>query len=450
MNYEVKRTGHAASERMRLKFRAVLTGYLLLLLALLFWSVWGSAQTNAPAPATTSHTTNATHTGAVARVVSALSPEPVTFGLDEIDALQIKLLGHPRWQYLAFLIYVAGAFLAARLINFLANAALKKFVAGATNTAGDILLKLAAGPIRVVVFVILVHVGLRIFTWPEWAEIFLSKGLKLVVAASLTYVAVRCVDVLMDLWKAKLVRDAEHPLDQHLLPLIRNSAKGFLVIVAVLVTAQNLGVNITSLLASLSIGGLALGLAAQDTLANLFGAVAIFLDKPFRVGDRIMVDAVEGTVELIGLRSTRVRNPSGHLVSIPNKAMGNATVTNVSRRPTIRTEMNLGLTYDTSNAKLREALRLLEEIYRAHPMTHDVWVNFNKFADSALNINILHWWKAQDQREYLAGMQELNLAVKEKLEAAGVEFAFPSQTLYHRREELENAVKPRMNTDEHG
>ncbi len=414
---------------MRPKFRTVFTGYLLLLLTLLVWSVWVSAQTNVPASV---RVTNAPQSNVVARVASALSPEPVTFGLDQIDSLQATWLGRPAWQYLAFLLYVAGAFLAARLVNFLANAALKKFVARTKTNADDILLRLAAGPIRVVVFVILLHIGLRIFTWPEWLEIFLSKGLKLVVAASLTYVAVRCVDVFMDVWQEKKSRDAEHPLDQHLLPLIRNSAKVFLVLVAVLVTAQNLGVNITSLLASLSIGGLALGLAAQDTLANLFGAVAIFLDKPFRIGDRILVDAIDGTVETIGLRSTRVRNGNGHLVSIPNKAMGNATVTNVSQRPTIRTEMNLGLTYDTPNAKLREALRLLEEIYRGHPLTQDVWVNFNKFADSALNINIIHWWKAQDQREYLAGMQELNLTVKEKLEAAGVEFAFPSQTLYHK------------------
>ena len=113
-----------------------------------------------------------------------------------------------------------------------------------------------------------------------------------------------------------------------------------------------------------------------------------------------------------------------------NKAMGNATITNVSQRPNIRTEMNLGLTYDTPNDKLREALGILEAVYRGHPMTHDVWVYFNRFADSALNIQITHWWNAQDQRAYLAGMQELNLTVKQRLEAAGVEFAFPSQTLH--------------------
>ncbi|GDY23252.1 mechanosensitive ion channel protein MscL [Verrucomicrobiota bacterium] len=414
---------------MRPKFTTLFYAGLLALLACLFWSVWASAQTNSAASApAAAGTTNAPARAAIPAGF-VFVPEPVTFGLDGVAALQSALLGRPLWQYVAFLIYVAGAFFVSWLINFLVRVVLQRLVAGTQTVAADRLLKLAAGPVKVVAFVILLHIGLRIFTWPDWMEAVLSKGLKLVVAVSLTYVALRCVDVFMDVWKERAARDSAHPLDQHVFPLIRNSAKAFIVVVAILVTAQNLGVNITSLLASLSIGGLALGLAAQDTLANLFAAVAIFLDKPFRIGDRILVDAIDGTVELIGLRSTRVRTANGHLVSIPNKAMGNATITNVSERPNIRTEMNLGLTYDTPNEKLREALGILETVYRGHPMTHDVWVNFNKFADSALNIQIIHWWNAQDQRAYLAGMQELNLAVKQRLEAAGVEFAFPTQTV---------------------
>lgn len=196
---------------------------------------------------------------------------------------------------------------------------------------------------------------------------------------------------------------------------------------------QNLGVNVTAALASLSIGGLAIGLAAQDTLANLFGAVAIFADKPFRVGDRIRLDnTVDGTVEGIGLRSTRVRNLDGHLVTIPNKTMGNAAITNVTARPSIKTEMNLGLTYDTPPEKLKRASALLEEIYRANPMTADVWIGFNRFDASALNIYVVHWWGGTDFKAYLAGMQELNLEIKRRFAAEGLEFAYPTQTVHVR------------------
>src|SRR5205814_776703 len=134
---------------------------------------------------------------------------------------------------------------------------------------------------------------------------------------------------------------------EQLFPVISKSLKSFLLVVAILVTSSNLGLDITAMLASLSIGGLALGLAAQDTVANLFGAVAVFVDKPFRVGDRIKLENIDGVVESIGLRSTRVRNQDGFLVTVPNKTMGNATITNVTRRPNIKTEMNIGITYDT-------------------------------------------------------------------------------------------------------
>ncbi|MCL4788152.1 MAG: mechanosensitive ion channel family protein, partial [Verrucomicrobia bacterium] len=171
-------------------------------------------------------------------------------------------------------------------------------------------------------------------------------------------------------------------------------------------------------------------LAAQDTLANLFGAVAVFLDKPFRVGDRIQLDGIDGVVESIGLRSTRVRNLDGHLITVPNKTMGNAAITNVTLRPNIRTLMNLSVTYSTPAAKVSRAVDILNEIYKGHEMTQDVWISFNKFADASLNIFIIHWWKGTVFKDYLDGMQKLNLTIKERFDAEKIEFAFPTQTLY--------------------
>jgi len=197
-----------------------------------------------------------------------------------------------------------------------------------------------------------------------------------------------------------------------------------------LVTLDNLGVNITAAVASLSIGGLAVGLAAQDTLANLFGAIAVFLDKPFRIGDRVQLDNVDGNVESIGMRSTRVRNLDGHLVTIPNKTVGNATIVNVAARERIKTVMNIGITYDTPVEKVRLALSIIKEIYSSHPMTSELLTSFNKFESSALNILVVHHWKNSDFGASLGGMQEMNLALKERFDKEGINFAFPSQTLY--------------------
>jgi MscS family membrane protein len=110
--------------------------------------------------------------------------------------------------------------------------------------------------------------------------------------------------------------------------------------------------------------------------------------------------------------------------------MANATLTNVTSRPNIKTVMNLGITYDTPTEKVKRAVAILEEIYKSHPQTADLIVSFNQFADSALNIQVVHWWKSANAREHLAGMQELNLMVKERFDAEGISFAFPSQTVY--------------------
>ena len=407
---------------MKLKFETFFRWYVCALVALMLWSIWSSAQAAAP--------TNALSTVPLVKLPGTNTPlarEWLTFGLDEVEFLQEPLFGKPRWQYCASLIYILLAVFAARFIDYFVCGLLKKWAARRKAEVDELVLKLIRGPVKVVSFVILLHIGLNIFSWPPWVESYLTRCLHIVVAFSLTWLLLECVDIGLSQWRARAAADADKHFDEMLVPVISKGLKVFVVIVALLATAQNLGLNVTGILASLSIGGLALGLAAQDTLANLFGAVAVFVDRPFRIGDRIQLDKVDGNVESIGLRSTRVRNLDGHLITVPNKTMGNATITNVTRRPNIKTEMNIGITYDTPPEKVRRALAILEEVYRSHPMTHDLIVSFNKFADSSLNLYVCHWWNSTDYRAYLTGMQELNLAIKQRFDAEGIEFAFPTQ-----------------------
>jgi MscS family membrane protein len=418
---------------MEPKFKTVFRGLVFALLALLFWSIWASAAqpvTNALAPATALPATVASHEGALVEELTKLDEQYLTFGLDRVAVLRDhKFFNEPLWKYFASLIYIFLAFSVSKFLDYLVNAWLKKWAAKTETRLDDLLLEVLHGPVKVVAFVILLNIGLNVFSWRPGAQAFLSKALIIVVASSLTYAVIKVVDLLMGLWRQRSAAGADKSFDEQLFPLISKTLKIFVVIVAVLVTSQNLGINMTGALASLSVGALAVGLAAQDTLANLFGAVAVYMDKPFRIGDRIKLDGVDGTVESIGLRSTRVRSVDGHHVTIPNKTVGNATITNVTRRPNIKTEMNIGLTYDTPVEKVRRALKILEEVYRAHPKTAELTVSFNKFADSALNIQVVHAWNGTDQKEHLAGMQELNLKVKERFDAERISFAFPTQTL---------------------
>lgn len=355
----------------------------------------------------------------------------LTFGLNRVSWLQAEpIAGIPLWQFAASLFYIFLAFYLSKFLDHFIRERVAKWAARTPTKLDDLLVDLVRGPVKVVCFVILLHVGMEVYNWPEEIAAFLSSALKIIVAVSVTYVLLKATDTLMGVWREHATTPENEQFSRQLLPLIGRSFKVFVIVVAALVTSQNLGFNVTGLIASLSIGGLAVGLAAQDTLGNLFGAIAVLMDRPFKVGDRIQLDGVDGVVESIGFRSTRVRNLDGHLVTIPNKTMGNATVTNVSARPNIRTLMNFSVTYDTPAERVRRAMEILNEVFRSHPKTKDLIISFNKFESAWLNILVVHWYDSTDFRAYLGEFQLLNLEIKRRFDEEAISFAFPTQTIY--------------------
>jgi MscS family membrane protein len=399
-----------------------------------------------PAAGQTNTSTNAVESTAVKSANATVVVPPVvikepdqiwlTFGLNRVPALQLRPIGGiPLWQLLASLIYIILAFYVSKLLDYIVSEKLQKWAAKTQTRFDDIAIQLLRGPVKIVSFVILVHVGMRVYSWPEGLAIYMSIVLKIVVALSITYVLLKAVDALMGVWRERTTTAENEQFSRLLLPLIGKIIKVFVVILVVLFTSQNLGFNVTSLIAGVSIGGLAIGLAAQDTLANLFGAIAVLLDKPFKVGDRIQVDGVDGHVESIGFRSTRIRNLDGFVVSVPNKTLGNSTINNVTLRPTLKTVMNIGLTYDTPPGKVVRATRIIEEIYRGKPATTDLVVAFDKFTDFTLNILVVHWWKGGEYKNYLADMQDANLVIMKRFAEERIEFAFPTRTVYVKQDQ---------------
>lgn len=426
---------------MQKKLEFVYRTFLAVLCVMLLWSVWQStaqeerqtmASTNTALSASGASVgdTETSFASSIARKRPFETPAWVENLAAVLPFLKWEWWGNELWKYLFSLIYIFLAFYVSKLLDYAARVWLKKWAEKTETKFDDLLLNLLHGPVKLVAFVIFLRIGLDVFEWPGVVENVLAKAFTIVVAVSLTYMVLKFIDLLLGYWRQRAAAQEDQTFNQQLYPIVRKSLKVFVVVVAALTTLNNMGVNITAAVASLSIGGLAVGLAAQDTLANLFGAVSVFLDKPFKVGDRVWLEGLDGTVESIGLRSTRVRNLDGHLITVPNKTMGNAIITNITSRPNIKTIMNIGITYDTPTEKVKRALNVLEDIYRSHPKTFDVWISFNKFADCSLNILVLHWWNSTDYKDYLAGMRELNLSVKERFDAEKISFAFPTQTLY--------------------
>jgi MscS family membrane protein len=250
---------------------------------------------------------------------------------------------------------------------------------------------------------------------------------------------------LVDIWLRHITGKTDSKLDDMIAPLVRKTLRIFLVIVFVIVALQNIfELNITGFLASLGIAGLAISLAAQDSVKNLFGSLTVFFDKPFAVGDVIVFDGVTGTVEEIGFRSTRIRTFSGHLVTVPNMKFIDSKVENITARTSIRREMNITITYDTPPEKIETAVQLLRDVLHDPQIVRDgrfdmeeqpPRVAFNEFNDASLNIRAYYWYQLAGDKDrtfftYLEHAQQVNLKLFSVYDEAGIEFAFPTQTLY--------------------
>ena len=214
------------------------------------------------------------------------------------------------------------------------------------------------------------------------------------------------------------------------------SLKVFIVALGIVAILQNLGINVSAFIASLGLGGLAFALAAKDTAANLFGGFAILTDKMFKIGDWVKIGNVEGIVEDIGMRTTKIRAFDKRLITVPNATIANTAVDNFSRRNKRRIKMRVGLTYSTSIETMQKILNEIREMLKNHPQIHKepMFVYFDEFGDSSLNLFFYLFTTTANWEEYLKIREDINLKIIDIVEKNGSSFAFPSQSIYFENE----------------
>lgn len=216
-------------------------------------------------------------------------------------------------------------------------------------------------------------------------------------------------------------------------PLVRKSLKVFVLIVGVLTILSTLNVDIAGLIAGLGIGGLAIALAAQESLSNFFGSIAILADRPFVVGDWIQVgDKIDGNVEALGFRSTKIRSWTDSLQTVPNKLLSNEIITNWSLMKRRRVKQVIGVTYSTRPEQMTELLERMRKLLREHPGVHQkfIMVRFSDFDDSSLGILVYYFTQSIKWDEHLAVREDVNLSFMKIVHEMGLSFAFPSRSLY--------------------
>jgi len=254
---------------------------------------------------------------------------------------------------------------------------------------------------------------------------------KLLISLAVVLLAMRVIDVVARVMEER-ANESEGRMDDQLVPILVKMMRLFVGVLGLVFVLQNLGVNVSALVAGLGVGGIAIALAAKDTLANVFGSITIFTDRPFHVGDFIDIDGVVGAVEEVGLRSTRVRTSSGSVMTIPNAKVANSKIDNIGAREYRRIRGALGLSYSTAPADLtafvvgfREILSDTKEV-----VTEKSEVHFNDFGASSLDVMFSFYLDVPGWHGELVARSEINMAIMELAAKLNVSFAFPSQSLY--------------------
>ena len=283
-------------------------------------------------------------------------------------------------------------------------------------------------------FIILIYL---LITYPFIQSLAFSQELKQYLILFLNFIiiiftsrlAILAVDFLVNLSLSISLPNQKY---RNFTNIISKFFKFIILVLTFLIIVSQAGINITSLLAGIGIGGLAFALAAKDTIENIFGSFTILFDAPFSIGDYIQVNDIEGTVEDIGLRSIKIRTFYGSFISLPNSNIIRAKINNFSKRPSRRVKTSLAITYGTSTKKIKAFCSGIEDIIKAHPLTNKerFFVFFNEFADSSLNILLYFFIETTEWGIELRERQVIFLNIIELAEQLGVEFAFPTQTVH--------------------
>lgn len=260
---------------------------------------------------------------------------------------------------------------------------------------------------------------------------------KLVRVATVLIIAWKLHDLVDVYGIEKLSKKIDIKIDRVLIPLIKNFVKLLIIAFTISIIAQEWGYNVSGFVAGLGLGGLAIALAAKDALSNIFGGIIIVTDKPFSIGDWIYTPSVEGTVEDISFRSTKVRTFANSIVTVPNSTLANEPITNWSRMGKRRISFHLGVTYNTPLESMKSCLKEMRKMLEAHPTIHKetIFVHFDRFNESSLDIFLYFFTVTTVWKEYLEIKEDINFRIMEILQNHRVSIAFPSRSLY-----LENAV----------
>ena len=349
--------------------------------------------------------------------------------------LDMVIYGNSILNYILCILTIVASIFIAKMVGKFIKTHLIKFANGTKTKLDDILIYSLNTPLLVSIVIFGIYFGIKFLALPSHILDLIHKG----IGIALTFCGVafveRFVDKAIELYIVPLVEKTETHIDDQLLPALRKLLRLIIYIFAILFILKNLGYDITTLLAGLGIGGLAVALAMQDTTKNLIAGLIIIFDKPFKLKDWIIFDGGEGIVEEIGIRSTRIRTWDDSLIIMPNSSLVDAKIINMSAMRKRRVKMTIGLTYDTPPEKIKRAIEIIKDILDNHEaVVEPKRVHFVEYGDWSLNLRVEYFIKNLGFDYYLNALNETNLKIKEEFKKEGIEMAFPTYTVYLERD----------------
>ena len=342
------------------------------------------------------------------------------------------ILEHWQWIGLALLILLGLAL--DQVVTRTVQAAIQRYLAERMEQIDARDLHRALRPLGLLTASLVWWPGLFWLGLPINVLAALVVAVKFIAISAFVWAAYRTVDIVASVFKIRADR-SENKFDDLLVPLFRKTSKILVATLGFVFIADNLDIDITSLVAGVGIGGLALALAAQDAVKNLFGSLMVILDRPFSVGDWVVIGDVEGSVEELGFRSTRIRTFYDSTITLPNANLISASVDNLGVRTYRRWKTMLSLTYDTPADKVEAFCEGVRELIRLHPHTRkdSFQVYLNQFGPSSIDVLLYMFFQTPDWAGELSSRHRLAVDIMRLAQDLGVEFAFPTQTVYLQR-----------------
>ncbi|PLX26025.1 mechanosensitive ion channel protein MscS [Candidatus Parcubacteria bacterium] len=351
--------------------------------------------------------------------------------MDFLENLKtISLWGNSGYDYVvAIVVFVAFLFL-LKIFQAIILARLQKIALKTSTDFDDILIEIFRKIKPPFYFFVAVYFAIKSLVLPE----LINKILLVLFIVVIVYEVIRGVERIVDyLFRKYLEKNQDEDTDVHseaMIKLMQVLIKVALWIFGLIMILSNLGIDVTSLVAGMGIGGIAIALALQNVLGDLFSAFSIYMDKPFKVGDYIVVGTDSGVVEKIGMKTTRIRTLQGEQLVVSNKELTSARIQNFRRMEKRRVSFTLGVTYDTAPEKLAAIPKMVEDIINKVDLAEFDRCHFAEYADSSLNFEIVMYVDSKEYNDYMDARQEINMDIYNSFAKEGIDFAYPTQTIF--------------------